>query len=56
MFFLFAGYDYYPSGGAEDFKAQSGVIQDLRDKTVGQSEEWWHIVDENMNIIEQGRG
>ena len=53
MFYLFTGYDYYPGGGVEDFKAQSEVIQDLRDKTVGQKEDWWHITDENMTIIER---
>ena len=56
MFYLFAGYDYYPCGGVDDFKAQSAVIQDLLDKTVGQSEDWWHIADENMNIVETSYG
>ena len=56
MFYLFAGYDYYPDGGVYDFKAQSEVIQDLRDKTVGQSEDWWHIADENMIVVETSHG
>ena len=56
MFYLFAGYDYYPEGGANDFKAQSTVVQDLRDKTVGQAEDWWHIADETMTIVETSHG
>lgn len=56
MFYLFVGYDYYPGGGVTDFKARSAVIQDLRDLMVGQAEDWWHIADENMNIVESGHG
>ena len=56
MFYLFAGYDYYPEGGAHDFKAQSEVTQDLRDQTAGLSEDWWHIADETMTIVESSHG
>ena len=55
MFYLFAGYDYYPAGGADDFKAQGCTIQDLIDTMDGQPEDWWHIADTSMTIVEQGR-
>ncbi len=57
MFYLFAGFDYYPEGGARDYQGYGVTIENaryalsvLRDR---QSFDWWHITDKYMNIVEQ---
>ncbi len=56
MFYLFAGYKYYPEGGVHDFQTMDNVIQNLRDLGVVLHHDWWHIADENMIIVEASYG
>lgn len=57
-FALFAGYDYYPSGGFHDLRAKSQNIDELHDLMQKQFKdrfEWYHIVNLNTHtIVEAG--
>jgi hypothetical protein len=46
-YLLFAGQDYYPQGGWDDFVIDSDSVQSLKVKAVEYMTEytWWHIVD-----------
>ena len=57
---LFAGYDYYPSGGWEDFKGYFDSIEDAKNYLLRIEmghDSWMHIVEEGeiiMNGITNG--
>lgn len=57
-FALFAGSDYYPSGGYHDLRAKSQNIDELRDlmkKQFNGRFDWWHIANLNTHtIVESG--
>jgi hypothetical protein len=42
-YFLFAGDNYYPDGGWDDFKSMSDDIEELKNSTGGW--DWAHIID-----------
>ena len=42
---LFAGSDYYPSGGWKDFRAMFDSVEEARQEVQHTDEDWWHIVD-----------
>lgn len=48
-FILFAGDDYYPSGGWKDFRGDFNSRDEARDEAIRLRCDWYHIVD-----IEQG--
>lgn len=56
---LFAGQIYYAKGGANDFVASAWSVEDLLDvfqklqKSNDWRWEWYHIVDGEMNVVEQ---
>ena len=49
-FFLFSGYNYYPSGGrydlVGDFDSVSEAVSMLQSGKV--TAEWWHVLDTNL--------
>ena len=57
-FALFAGSNYYPSGGYNDLRAKSQSIDELRDLMKKQFKDrfdWWHIANLNTHtIVESG--
>ena len=51
-FFLFAGDDYYPGGGAFDCIGKYSLNQALKIwKALKEHNDWGHLADENMNIV-----
>ena len=46
-YILFAGYKYYPSGGAKDLRGYGNSIDGLRDSADLKDHDfdWWHILD-----------
>jgi len=62
-YYLFAGSTYYASGGANDFIKSSDdleyLIEYARELLQGQEDtkwnmyDWYHITDEDMNIIDR---
>lgn len=48
-YFLFAGDDYYPLGGARDFIAASPTVDEAKAAYAGQN--WAHIADADMKIV-----
>ena len=57
MFLVFAGDNYYPSGGWDDCKGSCGtLVEALRYAANLSSIDWWHIVDTStLEIVESGR-
>ena len=52
-YLVFAGCDYYPSGGWGDFIGSYDVLQDALIKVIQFKNDWYHIVDrDTMNIVE----
>lgn len=45
MFLVFAGEDYYPSGGWNDFVGSYPTLHEAKEAAVKQRRDWWHIVD-----------
>lgn len=43
MFFVFAGYNWYPSGGAKDFKGIFGTIDLAKDWCIENPHDWCQI-------------
>lgn len=58
-YYLFAGQCYYARGGANDYVASAWSVEELLDifqemhKINDWRWEWYHIVDVEMNIIQQ---
>lgn len=53
-YLLFAGEDYYPSGGMEDFRGTFNTIAEAVEW--GQQYGWWQVViHESMTTIVKGR-
>lgn len=54
-YLVFAGYSYYPSGGANDFVLATDDLEEARDKRIKNEEEgfdWSHIFDnETLEIL-----
>ncbi len=57
MFYLFAGDDYYASGGVEDFVASFSTMEEVNSYLIHSkiSADWWHIADADMNLVDSGR-
>jgi hypothetical protein len=52
-FVLFAGDDYYPSGGWDDFVASYETFGDALRQAANIERDWWQIVDlEGGNIVD----
>jgi hypothetical protein len=52
---LFAGDQYYPSGGWEDFIGAYDSIEAARERAQRERYEWFHIVDlASAQIVEEG--
>lgn len=63
-YLLFGGYDYYPSGGWNDYFGDFDSISDAKDELVKRSGkgypfayDWWHIVDSDKReiVLDQSR-
>lgn len=55
-FLVFAGSDYYPSGGAEDFVSSYDSLGEARENFEIIQENacflnWWHVVDRDTGVI-----
>lgn len=44
-YMLFAGWDYYPSGGMRDFVGSYDTFDEAREDALGMTGDWWHILD-----------
>lgn len=58
-YYLFAGETYYPSGGARDLQGKFDTIEEARAAWKGfagddEAFKWYHITDENLNVLEDG--
>lgn len=56
MFLVFAGSNYYPDGGWEDFEGVFPTLEAaLGAVTNGRKSDWWHIVDlSTLKIVRLG--
>ena len=52
-FYVFAGYYYYPSGGVGDFIGKFQNLAECYKSLLDKNCDWWQIVDEDMNILEE---
>jgi len=55
-YYLFAANFYYARGGVNDFVKSSASfkeLQQLAKQKLSDGEDWYHICDENMNILEK---
>ena len=59
MYYAFAGYDYYPQGGAYDFCGIGETVEEAKEEAkehvLGGEFDWWHIMDAMGQIVEEGR-
>jgi hypothetical protein len=44
-FVLFAGHNYYPNGGWDDFQGSFDTLEDAESFNQTISSDWWHIID-----------
>lgn len=53
-YFLFAGNDYYPTGGINDLIGKYNSYREALEIPISNCKEfdWWHVTDENMNMID----
>ena len=55
-FYLFAGFDYDAAGGMHDYEGSFVTVEDairhVADSAKGW--DWWHIANENMQIVDKG--
>ena len=51
-YLVFAGSDYYPCGGWEDFRSSHDTIKEAKESVVaaGGKEDWWHILDIESSV------
>lgn len=58
MYYLFAGDNYYPMGGALDyigtFPSKEKAVHAAAALKFPYSDYWWHIADSKMNIVAKG--
>jgi hypothetical protein len=48
QFLLFAGYNYYPTGGWYDFQGSYATLEEAREAAASwprAKDNWWHIID-----------
>jgi hypothetical protein len=55
MFLLFAGDNYYPSGGWKDYRGSYASEEDAIAWLADQSFDWWHLVSGGQ-IVRFGHG
>jgi len=54
-FLLFAGDQYYPAGGWQDYQGTYDDIIDALDKAANLGKDWWHIVDlGTIEVVDEG--
>lgn len=53
-YLVFAGADYYPSGGWEDYRGEYAGLEQARNTARTSNEDWYQIVHDNK-VIESGR-
>lgn len=55
FYFLFAGMNYYPSGGANDFvciiPAGEDNVRDVALQYVPKGKDWWHVMTIDGTIV-----
>lgn len=55
-YFLFAGINYYPQGGAEDFRGEFDSADDAKKSIAKEIDEkhieWAHITDQHCEMVE----
>ena len=52
-YLLFAGDEYYPIGGWEDFLGAYSSLEEANDRLFGTPCDWWQIVDsETLEVVE----
>ena len=55
MILLFAGYNYYPSGGWSDFVDSFQTKEEALEKLLKINKDWWQMVDATtLRIIDEG--
>ncbi len=54
-FILFAGSDYYPCGGWEDYVDSFLTVESALEGAANTSGDWWHIVDVRTGEIVKER-
>ena len=55
MLFIFAGTNYYPSGGANDCIGCTTSMEEALERVAQTDCDWWHIANEGMQIVKSGR-
>lgn len=54
-YLLFAGDQYYPSGGWHDLSGEFDSIEEAEEYVFERGYEWWHVVDrEELRIVKAG--
>ena len=53
QYLLFAGYNYYPGGGMNDFVDEYDSIESARSDLAERDTDydWWHIYDMNTGLV-----
>lgn len=55
-YLVFAGDNYYPSGGWDDYVDSTTSIEDALVLLLKVDRDWWHIVDkDSFKIVRSGR-
>jgi hypothetical protein len=44
-YLIFAGSNYYPSGGWDDFRGSTDTLDEATSIAKGGRHDWWHVVD-----------
>ena len=54
MYYVFAGDNYYPCGGAGDFQFKSEHLEACRAWVIEQARlyDWWEITDDSMAVLD----
>lgn len=57
QYLLFAGYNYYPGGGMNDFVEEFSTVEDAKrhaanvSDSYGSEYDWWHIYDAHTGLV-----
>jgi hypothetical protein len=51
QFMVFAGDNYYPCGGFDDFGGDFDLLSEAIAKAASYKKDWWHIVDTHALTI-----